>query len=87
MEGSHGEEGAAMQMEKCRFSPEYNSEADVRYMDVGQQCPGLHLKRGSQQGEGGNCSPQLCSCEYCVQIQGPQHKKDVELLEVVQMSV
>ena len=29
----------------------------------GQLCSGLHLKRGGQQGEGGDCPPLLSSCE------------------------
>ena len=47
----------------------------------------LHQKRGGQQGEGG--AP-LCSAllrtylEYCGQVWGLQHRKDVELLEKVQ---
>ena len=53
----------------------------------GQQYPGLHQKRGGQQGEGGDC---FCSAfvmlhlQYCIRAWGHQYKKDMELLEWVQ---
>ena len=38
--------------------------------------------------EAGDCPPLLCPCEAhlesCVHVWGPQHKKDVDLLEWVQ---
>lgn len=46
------------------------------------------IKKGDQQGEGGDCPLLLCPreshLEYCVQAWGHQHKKDVEFLEWVQ---
>ena len=54
----------------------------------GQQYPGFHQNRGSQQGKEGIVPfysalvrPHV---EYCIQLWGPQHRKDVELLERVQ---
>ena len=40
--------------------------------------PGLHQKRCGQQG-----SNEKTHLEYCVQVLGPQHRKDIELLERV----
>jgi len=51
--------------------------------------PGLHKQKGGQQVEEGD-SPLLCSTlmrvllQYCVQLCGPQHRKDMELLQQVQ---
>ncbi|KAK4827887.1 LOW QUALITY PROTEIN: hypothetical protein QYF61_022310 [Mycteria americana] len=59
----------------CTCSPESQSH------------PGLHQKKCGQQAEGGDSpsstplSPRL---EYCIQLWGPQHKKDVDLLKRVQ---
>jgi len=51
----------------------------------GQQYPGLHQQRGGQQEEGGDCPPLSAlirpHLEYCIQVWGPQHRKDVELLD------
>ena len=49
----------------------------------GQLCAGLHSKSGGQQGEG-LCPSTRSHRQYCVQAWGPQHRKDVELLEWVQ---
>jgi len=49
----------------------------------GQLCAGLHSKSGGQQGEG-LCPSTRSHLQYCVQAWGPQHRKDVELLEWVQ---
>ncbi|GAB0206172.1 cAMP-dependent protein kinase inhibitor alpha [Grus japonensis] len=51
-------------------------------------CPGLRVQQRDQQVEGGDSAPLLRSAETplqcCVQLGGPQHKKDMELLERVQ---
>ncbi|GAB0192526.1 hypothetical protein GRJ2_001717900 [Grus japonensis] len=53
-----------------------------------QLYPGLHQKQRDQQVKGGDSAPLLCSHEtflqYCIQLWGPQDKKDMELLERVQ---
>ena len=53
-----------------------------------QQYSGLHQKQHGQQGEGGDSAPLLCSREtppeYCLQVWGPQRKKDTNLLKWVQ---
>lgn len=45
-------------------------------------------EKGQQQVEGGDSPPQLCPCEAppecCIQVQSPQHKKYMDLLEQVQ---
>ena len=51
-------------------------------------CPGLRVQQREQQVEGGDSAPLLRSGETplqcCVQLGGPQHKKDTELLGRVQ---
>lgn len=52
---------------------------------VGQMYPWLHKNKSEQNVEGGH-SPVLCTLiklhlKYCVQLCGPQHKKDVAHLE------
>jgi len=54
----------------------------------GQLHPELQQKRSGQQGEGGECPPLLCHCEapsgvLCPEAWGPQHKRDVKLLDQV----
>ncbi|KAK4831333.1 hypothetical protein QYF61_016822 [Mycteria americana] len=62
--------------EMCARSPE------------SQPYPGLHPEQRGQQGEGGDSALLLRSGETplqcCVQLGGPQHRKDMELLERVQ---
>ena len=54
----------------------------------GKCYPGLHQKKGDQQGQGGDCSPLLCSCEAPAALLRPSVEppvqKDRELLERVQ---
>jgi len=59
----------------------------------GQLYPGLHQKRGGQQGERGNCPTLLCPCETPSGVQAwdphcaawdPQHRENVKLLEWIQ---
>ena len=49
--GGPGRREAGHEPTVCTCSPE------------GQLCSGLHLKRGGQKGEGGDCAPLLSSCE------------------------
>ena len=49
----------------------------------GQQHPGLHQKRSSQQGEVSDSLTVPC-LEYCVQAWSLQYRRDVDLLEEVQ---
>ena len=54
----------------------------------GQRYPGLHQKKGGQQGQGGDCPSLLCPCGASAGVLCPglglQHRKDVELLRRAQ---
>ncbi|KAJ7399569.1 hypothetical protein BTVI_114013 [Pitangus sulphuratus] len=45
---------------------------------------GLNPKQCGQQVEGGDSARLLCSGELCIQLWGPQYRKDIELLKQVQ---
>ncbi|KAK4829585.1 hypothetical protein QYF61_005685 [Mycteria americana] len=73
---------------KLFFNNKNEETAMCAHSPESQPYPGLHQKQRGQQVEGGDSAPLLRAGEtplqYCLQLWGPQHRKDMDLLERVQ---
>ncbi|KAJ7395278.1 hypothetical protein BTVI_156269 [Pitangus sulphuratus] len=74
----------------CSARQEHGDEGLLVPSPESQLYPGLHQKKHDQQVQGRDSPALLCPCEtpleYCIQLSGAQHKKDVPVINILALN-